>query len=186
MKWTLAVAAIAFLGGMLFMYVTRPDPIVPVQRVEVPRAAIELAAPKVELGWLERWAWSALELEQRRLARGGARSEVAEFCRPLVDVARSGADPDTVPILELAPRSALAVITAGRIGGGRGELFGWTNAGDLYHDIHGGLGGVHGTIEFGAAADSTWMRRSRGWWVRPVLYGSAIFGAGYIAGKVTP
>jgi hypothetical protein len=149
--------------------------------------------PEVKLAWMERLWKQRLEIEQRAIARQGAESEVAEFCRPLVERERSATgDLATVEAPELpgetsATRSA---ILAGRLvepwnpfAARRIELYGMNNNGDRFGDTY---EGAMGSIEFGVQDDGpgTFVHSQRFGIVKPVVTHSTAFVIGAVVGGV--
>jgi hypothetical protein len=179
------VAAMLLAAGVAWGLKPAPEP--QFKTVFVENEALTDLQPQPDLGRLERIWKQEYEAEQRAIAKGGAKTEVADFCRPEVEK-QFADDIDAVPPVALPDlRSA---ILAGRVvepwnpfAARRVELYGMTNNGDRFGDFY---KGARGSIEFGVEDDGpgTFVHGQRFGIVKPAVTHGAAFAIGAIVGGV--
>lgn len=179
-------AAMLLAAGVAWSLKPAPEP--QFKTVYVTNEALTDLQPEPDLGRLER-IWKARhEVEQRAIARQGAVTEVADFCRPVVEREANTDDLDAVPEVPL-PQLRSAIL-AGRVvqpwnpfAASRVELYGMTNNGDRFGDMY---KGARGSIEFGVDDDGpgTFVHSQRFGIVKPVVTHTGAFVIGAIVGGV--
>lgn len=188
MKTALAVigAAVLLGVGVCAGWNLKPTPDPVYQRVEVPVGPMLKLEPKFELEWLEKILTTQLRPQQRAVATGGAKTEVAAFCEPAVAAAVNG---DTVPTRPTRGVDPVAVLGSHRLSdpwnpwaSRQLDLFGWTNLGDRFHDIY--EVPASGEIEAGVVGDSTAVNAPRAGWMQPTVTHGVAVGVGVLIGFV--
>lgn len=189
MKTKLVLALAVLMAGAALGWSFKPDPPPVYERVEVPVGAMLELEPKFELSWLrdplEKLVRRSLQPAQRAVARGGARVEVLEFCRPLIE-RRDALEAPELPPVPVVDRRALLIAYRVKdpwfpFAAHKVEHFGATNAGDRLHDTFYG----RGTIEGGVLADSTVATGERWGWVKPAVQVGVPLGLGLIGGRAS-